>query len=182
MQSLAIILLCVGSAVSYGIVHDQITARICIEYFTIGHPMIFPTTDPTLLGIGWGIIATWWAGLLVGILLAIVARAGSRPKRSVSALVPPVAKLMAGMALCALAAGTAGWLLGSRQLVFLNGPIARSLPVERHVPFLTALWAHLASYAAGFLGAAVLAFAVWRSRDASAHFRPEKIDSTETSM
>ncbi|MFO0941023.1 MAG: hypothetical protein U0930_09660 [Pirellulales bacterium] len=36
--------------------HDQITARICIEYFTIGHPRIIPTDDPTILGIVWGIV------------------------------------------------------------------------------------------------------------------------------
>jgi len=58
MQSLAIVLLCIGSAVMYGVLHDQVTARICVEYFTIGHPPVFPTDDPTLLGIGWGIIAT----------------------------------------------------------------------------------------------------------------------------
>jgi hypothetical protein len=38
VQAIAIILLSIASAVGYGIVHDQITARICIEYFTIGHP------------------------------------------------------------------------------------------------------------------------------------------------
>jgi hypothetical protein len=54
MHSLAIIGLCILSAVAYGIVHDQISARICVEYFTIGHPPIFDTDDSTLLGIGWG--------------------------------------------------------------------------------------------------------------------------------
>ena len=64
MHAVAIVVLCIGSAVIYGILHDQITARICVEYFTIGHPPIFPTESPTLLGIGWGILATWWVGLL----------------------------------------------------------------------------------------------------------------------
>jgi hypothetical protein len=58
MQALAIVLLCVVMAATYGIVHDQITARICVEYFTIGHPPVFGTADPTLLGLGWGVIAT----------------------------------------------------------------------------------------------------------------------------
>ena len=46
MQWLAIVLLSVLTCVTYGIVHDQITARICVEYFTIGHPPVFDTDDP----------------------------------------------------------------------------------------------------------------------------------------
>ena len=48
--------------------------------FTIGHPPVFATDDPTLLGLGWGVIASWWVGLLLGIPLALVARAGGRSK------------------------------------------------------------------------------------------------------
>lgn len=36
MKAIAIVLLCIASAVVYGILHDQITARLCVEYFTIG--------------------------------------------------------------------------------------------------------------------------------------------------
>ncbi|MFI5379272.1 MAG: hypothetical protein ACHRHE_08245 [Tepidisphaerales bacterium] len=43
MKVLATILLCILAAVCYGIVHDQVTARICVEYFTIGHPPVFLT-------------------------------------------------------------------------------------------------------------------------------------------
>ena len=35
--------ICVMAAVVYGIVHDQFTPRICLEYFTIFHPPIFHT-------------------------------------------------------------------------------------------------------------------------------------------
>ena len=66
MQFMAIVVLCIVSSVVYGIVHDQITARICVEYFTIGHPPVFETDDPTLLGLGWGVIATWWVGAGLG--------------------------------------------------------------------------------------------------------------------
>jgi len=91
VQSLGIVLMCVAAAVVYGIAHDQVTARVCVEYFTIGHPPIFGTDDPTLLAFGWGTLATWWVGLGLGVALAFVARAGSRPKRSAASLVRPVA-------------------------------------------------------------------------------------------
>jgi hypothetical protein len=164
VQSLGIVLMCVVAAVCYGIAHDQVTARVCVEYFTVGHPPVFGTDDPTLLGLGWGIIATWWVGLLLGVPLAVVARAGSRPKRSVGSLVWPVVRLLAVMAVCAISAGFVGWLLASSGAVFLVGPIARELPPERHVPFLADLWAHSASYLVGLLGGIVVIVLVWRSR------------------
>lgn len=48
MESLKIILLYILAAIVYGICHDQVTARVCVEYFTIGHPPIFHTDSPTL--------------------------------------------------------------------------------------------------------------------------------------
>lgn len=49
-----IILVCVLAAIVYGAIDDQITARICIEYFTIFHPPILATKSPTVLGLGMG--------------------------------------------------------------------------------------------------------------------------------
>lgn len=164
MQSLAIILLSIVMAVLYGIVHDQITARVCIEYFTIGHPPVFGTQDPTLLGIGWGIIATWWVGLIMGVPLAIAARFGRRPKRDALSLVRPLLWLAAISAFCALAAGIAGWLLASGGVIELAGHIAYAVPPDRHVRFLADGFAHSASYVAGFLGGMVVIAHVWRSR------------------
>ena len=70
MNSLRIILLGLVSAVGYGLLHDQVTVRISLEYFTIGHPPLVPTEDPTLLALAWGVVATWWVGLPLGGLLA----------------------------------------------------------------------------------------------------------------
>src|SRR5208283_2655480 len=105
MESLKILLLCVGMAVVYGIVQDQITARVCVEYFTIGHPPIFHTDDPTVLAFGWGVIATWWVGILLGLPLALIARRGSRPPLAARDLWKPVAILMGCVGMTALVAG-----------------------------------------------------------------------------
>jgi len=171
VQSIGIVLMCVVAAVCYGIAHDQVTARVCVEYFTVGHPPVFGTGDPTLLGLGWGVMATWWVGLLLGIPLAVVARAGSRPRRSVGSLVRPVVGLLAVMAACALAAGVLGWLLASSGAVFLAGPIAQALPPDRHVPFLADLWAHSGSYVVGLVGGVVVMVLVWRLRGRAAAAR-----------
>jgi hypothetical protein len=164
VRFLGIVLLCIAAAVSYGIIHDQITARVCVEYFTVGHPPVFDTENPTLLGIGWGIIATWWVGLLLGVPLAVVARFGSRPKRSVGSLARPILWLLAITGACAAVAGIAGWLLGMSGVVYLVGPIAEELPADRHVPFLADLWAHSASYLVGAVGGFAVVLLAWRWR------------------
>jgi hypothetical protein len=164
MQSILIVLMCSAAAVVYGIIRDQVTARVCLEYFTVGHPPVFGTDNPTLLGIGWGIIATWWVGLLLGLPLAVAARAGARPRRSVRSLIRPVVWLMAVMAVCALIAGCLSWILAEYGAVYLIGPIARDLPVDRDVPFLADMWAHSASYLAGLIGGIVVIANAWRRR------------------
>ena len=171
MQFAAIVLLSILMAVVYGILHDQATARICVEYFTIGHPPVFGTDDPTLLGIGWGIIATWWVGLILGVPLAIAARFGSRPKREALSVMRPLALLMGVSALFALAAGIAGWSLASLGYVKLVGYMADAIPADRHVAFLADGFAHTASYAAGFIGGIVVIVQVWRSRGKAAGLR-----------
>ena len=164
MESLKIIALSIAAAVVYGVLHDQVTARICVEYFKIGHAPIFGTDNPTLLGIGWGILATWWVGLFLGVPLAVVARAGKRPPRSAASLVRPIAALMLVSALGAALAGLVGWQLASRGVVRLMGPLAEEVPADRHVAFLIDGFAHTASYGFGFLGGLVVLALVWRSR------------------
>jgi hypothetical protein len=164
MQSLAIVGLCVLASIVYGIAHDQVTARVCVEYFTIGHPPIFGTDSPTMLGIGWGIVASWWMGLLLGLGLALAARAGQRPKRQVQSLVVPIALLMVFTACAAVMAGVTGYCLASLGAVKLTGSLASDVPPHRHVAFLADLWAHTASYLVGGVGGLVVIVQTWRSR------------------
>lgn len=58
-ESVCIVVLGILGAVLYGIVHDNVTARICLEYFTIGHRRAFASDSPTLHAMYWGVVATW---------------------------------------------------------------------------------------------------------------------------
>lgn len=156
MEFLRIVLFCVASAIVYGIVHDQITARICVEYFTIGHPPIYNITDPTLLGLIWGVLATWWAGAFLGFCIASAARLGSWPKRSFRSVIRPVAILLCVMGIGAVAAGIVGNALAKSGAFTMPSHWADSVPQAKHIPFITDLWAHNASYLVGFLGAIIL--------------------------
>jgi hypothetical protein len=164
-KSLKIIALSITAAIAYGIVHDQITARICVEYFTIGHPPVFGTDSPTLLGLGWGVIATWWAGAMIGVPFAIAARAGrSRPQKCWRDLVKPVMILLAGMAIISATAGTITYILARSGKIWLPEPLASQIAVDRHAFFLADGGTHLASYAGGFIGGLILSLWTWRNR------------------
>lgn len=51
---LKIVLFAIGSAILYGISHDQFTARISVEYFTLGHERLIESESPTVLAFFWG--------------------------------------------------------------------------------------------------------------------------------
>ena len=164
MKWLGIVLMCIAFCVVYGVIHDQVTARICVEYFTIGHPAIFATDDPTLLGLGWGFVATWWVGLLLGVPLASACRWGRWPRREPRTLWRLLFRLALFSFANAAVAGLVGWWLASRGWVQLLPPLADRVPPERHVPFLIALWAHNASYLTGFVGGFVIILLILRDR------------------
>lgn len=156
MQFVLIFLLSVAAAVVYGIVHDQITARICVEYFTVAHPPVFHTDNPTLLGLGWGVIATWWVGAMLGVPLALAARYGNYPKRTAREMIKPMGVLVEVMGVCAAAAGMAGWWMSRNGSFVLPKWLADAVPVEKHAAFSADAFAHLASYGVGFAGGVIL--------------------------
>jgi hypothetical protein len=163
MEALKIAAACVLAAVLYGVVHDQFTARICIEYFTIFHPPIFATQSPTLLGIGWGIIATWWVGAFFAIPMILAARAGTRPTLRASELLPPIAWLLAFMAVCAVLFGITGYVLARKGILATDWLTFSDSPSMRY-RFMADWWAHTASYAAAFIGGTVLCVMTHRRR------------------
>lgn len=157
MPTLRIILLCTLAAILFGILHDQITARICVQYFTVAHPPIFNTDSPTLLGLGWGIIATWWVGAGLGLLLAAAARLGSSPKLAARDLARPITTLLLITSACAAIAGTIGYVLPASGSIRLVGWFAQNIPAPMHDRFLADAFAHTTSYCVGALGGIVVA-------------------------
>lgn len=164
MNKLLIVLLSVLAACSYGVLHDEITARVCLEYFTIAHPHLFPTSSPTLLALCWGIAATAGIGLALGAVLAVVAQAGETPPWPLSSVARSILLLLAVMGTIAASAGAIGYGLAARGFISLPASIAASLPATIHDRFMGVWWAHCASYLVGLVGAGVLCYHIWRAR------------------
>ena len=155
-EAIKIILFATLAAIAYGILHDQVTAHLCVEYFTIAHPPLFPTESPFLLALGWGIVATWWVGLPLGIGLATAARMGSAPKLGLAQLRKPILVLMILCGFAALAMGILGGLLVASGGASLPAEWQELIPPAKHAAFSAAAWAHLTSYVCGGLGGVIL--------------------------
>lgn len=164
MQAFLIVVFSILACIVYGIIHDQFTVRICLEYFTIGHAPVFNTEDPTLLALGWGVRATWWVGLFIGIPLATFARIGSRPKRSAISLIRPMLLLFGCTAVLATVTGVMALVGATNGWLSLHPEMAAQLPPDKHAPFLVDLWIHNTSYTSGFVGGVFVMAWVWWTR------------------
>jgi len=157
LEGAGILAMSIAGAIVYGIAHDLITTRICLEYFTIGHPPVWGGThDPTVLAFTWGVIATWWAGAIIGIPLALAAQVGRLPRRSAASMVRPIVVLLCAMAAIATAAGIVSFEWYRNPAGALLDPLTSGIPIQAQPAFMVDLWIHLASYGAGFFGGIVL--------------------------
>ena len=160
-----VVLLSVIAAMAYGIIHDQITARLCVEYFTVAHPALFHTVSPTLLGIAWGIAGTFGSGLLLGVLLAQASQSRSMPPMPVSNLCKPIFLLLGTMSVAAALAGLVGFELSRRSIISLAESWRELLPPSQYDRFMAVSYAHCASYLSGLGGGAYLILRIWNQRN-----------------
>ncbi len=156
------------ATVTYGIAQDLVTTRVSLEYFTIAHVDLFGTQSPTLLAFGWGIVATWWFGVLLGGMIALTARFGKRAKIAVSDLARPGLGLLLAVGMLALIAGLVGYIAAGTGAISLSAEFAAQIPPSGHGRFLAVAWAHTAAYGVGFVGATLFAAWIWISRGQTA--------------
>lgn len=121
------------AAIAYGIIQDQVTARICLEYFSQGfhkkmmdtwtgtpilntcRSILLNSNSPTVHALLWGTIATWWVGLPLGVLLAGASRIGPWPKTTLEELIKPLMVTMNSVGIATLVAGIYGYFANKGQ-------------------------------------------------------------------
>lgn len=172
-----------ASTIAYGIVHDQVTARICPEYFTKGfHERMMnnwqgvPLLDtcrellikhkdsPTIVAGIWGVVATWWVGIPLGVALALSARAGSLPKLKAKDLWGKILKSLMITGASSFVAGLIGYGLVKNDLVQLNASGVQGVPENKMAVFGADAFAHWAAYNVGALTALGLCLAILKER------------------
>lgn len=157
LEGCKIIGLSITAAVLYGIIHDNMTARVCVEYFTKFHIAVsFAGSSPTRLALYWGVIATWWMGLGLGVPLAVFSRWGRPPHVGARDLVRPLACLLIAMGICSATVGLIVYGLASAGVITLFQPWAARIAPAVHAAFLADFWAHNTAYTVGFVGGVVL--------------------------
>jgi hypothetical protein len=115
-----------------------------------------PTTNPTLIAIAWGFMATWWFGFLMGTFIAIASTLGIRQPLTVRDLLRPAVVLFTAAGVIALIAGITGYFVAKAEIVYLLPSYYDLIPAGKHARFIAALWAHTASYTVGGIGGLIL--------------------------
>lgn len=156
-------LLGVGLLVGYAVVQDQVSARLCPEYFTHFHNPIPGLTDPTLLGIAWGFLGSWWGGALFGYSVCVAATVGRRPKLTVRELLLPMGLVVLATAGVTALTGGAVAFYAEQFAVEVDEYRAGPVPADRRRSLLVVCCYHLAAYVAAAVGSA--ACCVWVARE-----------------
>jgi hypothetical protein len=164
MTFVKIVLSTLFAAISYGIIHDMITAHFCVEYFTIGHPKIIESESPVLLALLWGMIATWWVALPMGILIAGFSQFGKNPYLEFQDIMSLILKLLLIMFGIALIAGIVGYVLTDLEMIYLTPSFAELMDSSKHSKFLAAGWAHTSSYLSGIIGTIFVCIIISKKR------------------
>ncbi len=155
-----------GAAVMsvFGVLMDQVSARLCPEYFTVLHSPIPGLTDPTLVGVVWGVLGAAGGGVALGYAAGLAATVGRRPPLSTRELVRPMVVTVGAVAAAVAITGVSVWYNAHGLGVRLDAAVGDAIPAQRHVAALNVGCYHLTAYAASVLGSVVLCVWVGRER------------------
>jgi hypothetical protein len=130
MEFLKIVLASIVAAVIYGVLNDLVTAHLCIEFFKL-FPLDIQSSNPIVIAVVYGVLTTWWVGLILGMVVASAARIGNTPKLGVADVMRPIGILMLIVAGVAATFGFATYLMSTDDYLS-NSEMFSPIPVEKH--------------------------------------------------
>lgn len=162
MSNLKIIPITTVWFILYGILNDQITIRICVEYFTVFHPRIVDSDNITVIATAWGLVATWWFGLSVGVILALISRFFTAHKIDTIRHLLRLGGWLSLFVFClSLVAGLIGYIFAANHII----PVSywfQGIPEAAQARFLAVLFWHNALYLGAGLSGVILAVDILR--------------------
>ncbi|HWD38226.1 MAG TPA: hypothetical protein VG944_05205 [Fimbriimonas sp.] len=155
------------AAVAYGISNDQITVTLSPEYFSVFKARQFAPFLRTagladapirVQAVAVGVLATWWFGLLLGVLLSLAGALGSRNPISNRTYCLSVLSTMLFALVLSAVFGAIGYSVEPvLQPTGSKWPFLDGIHDVRRA-FAVGFW-HTGAYLGGFVG--VIAAAVW---------------------
>ena len=160
-----VLVACVAAAICYGVINDQITSSISWEYFyyvknlstILGNRIPPDATALHLQAVKVAAEATWWVGLILGVVLLYANN--PRPNlprlsnRSIVSQLPLIAVFTGILAAAIGICGYLDWLPAGRQ----NFADVIPSDSERARRFLCTWGVHLGGYAGGAIGTLIAA-------------------------
>jgi len=159
----------VAMLTGYGMLMDQVSVRLCPEYFTVLHNPIPGLTDPTLLGLAWGFLGAAGGGVAMGYVAGLTATDGRKPPLATRELIRPMLLLVGGTAVATAVTGAIVAIHAATFEIHLDPLFAKRIPVERHRSLFTVACYHAAAYASAILGSVILF--VWIGRERTKRMR-----------
>lgn len=156
-----ILLYCTVGMTVYAMIQDQVSVRLAPEYFTVAHPRIEGLTDPTLLGIAWGFLASWWGGMLMGISVGLTATLGSKDRLDFDEVFPGLVLVLLLTFLASILAGIGAYVNGELVKMSFGGNLGEAVPVELQTRFFAVACTHFATYSVAILGS--IGLCIWIS-------------------
>ena len=154
MQGVAIVALCVASAVGYALG----------TYIAFGHLPLLSSEPASFAGLARCVRLSWWFGLLLGVPLAAVARLGPWPKRGARSMIEPLIVILYVAVQAAFFATIIGYALAGTILSLLPEGLASRVPEDRPGFFLADVLRVGVSYLVGLFGGIAVMLLTWRSR------------------
>lgn len=136
-------------ACGLGICLDLVTANIAVEYFSVFHPHVVDSDSPFVMALIWGVGASWWFGLICGLILVAPFVYKAQPI--------PIALIRRTVAKACIAM----WLIFMGMLLFWYVLIG-ILPIPRHANFeynrrlMTVAFTHFTEYLVGAIALVVV--------------------------
>ena len=155
---MTIVLGATGLACLLGICLDLVTANVAVEYFSVHHPRLVPTDNPWILAVVWGVAASWWFGVIAGLIVATINHRRSVP-------LPPQRILRWTLVACITLWG----IMIAILLTIIT--IANTIPMEKRPKtfeqdrdLVAVAMAHQYEYYLGAVALLIIALMTWRSK------------------
>ena len=149
---------------AYAMLQDQVSSRLCPEYFTIFHNPIPGLTDPNLVGIAWGFLGSWWGGAILGYSAGLTATLGDKPCLQLRNIVKGMLVLLGVVGIMTALGGFSVYRHAELFQITLCCEPVQGVPEERRRNLFIVACYHLITYGTAIIGSVLLCLELARQR------------------